>query len=344
MTHLRKLTRAAVSLAAVVAVVWLLDRMGWSRVGSTLGRIGWAGAALLLALGTAESVLDAAALRVLVPNGVGTRRLFGYHSAGTLVNMIVPFELGEVTKGALIGRHLPAGTAVSGTLLWNYVYKLSRPAVPLALALAAGAVTQAAGGGFGATVTAAILAAALLAFLPYLALRLVIRQGMAVMLVRMGRLLRILRRDPAVWLERAERLDHVVRSFWRERPADYLRVFALQCLARTANWLTTWTAMRLLGVPVGFAEGALLYAAMTCAEYLLLVLPARLGVAEGSAYFVFGLCGLDPGMGILVSLLMRLRSLAANGLGALLALWPPSDRAVEALTTQVPASRGSGRV
>jgi uncharacterized membrane protein YbhN (UPF0104 family) len=103
-----------------------------------------------------------------------------------------------------------------------------------------------------------------------------------------------------------------VRSFSRRRRADYLRVLAAQLAARAAGWGCTTVALAALGAKVSFGTAAVVHAALNVAEYLLLVVPARLGVVEGSAFFVFGLLGLDPALGVMTALLLRLRSLAAN--------------------------------
>jgi hypothetical protein len=155
-------------------------------------------------------------------------------------------------------------------------------------------------------------------FVPYLVLRLAVRTGIALALVRLLHFLHIRSREPGRWHAHAQRLDDAVRVFWHERPGDFLAVLALQAASRAGNLTSMLMVLWVLGVPLGRPASALLYGAQSGAEYLLLFLPARVGVAEGAAFFVFGLFGVAPALGVLTSLVIRLRGLTANGLGALL--------------------------
>ncbi len=309
---LRAPLRAFFALAALGALLWLLDRIGWRQVADTLARVGPASAAILVALGVTESLLDAMALRVTIDGRIGPARMLGYHTAGALMNMVVPLEAGEVLKGTLLQRHVPAHDAITGTIIWNYIFKITRPGMALVAALAG----IAAGSPVDSRIKAMLLGAVALAFVPYFLLRLALRGGMAVAMVRVGKLFRIVRKDPQVWLDRATQLDHAVRSFWDTRRSDFLRVLRLQLLARFCSWMSTLVVLRTLGLDVGFGTAALLHASLSSAEYLLLFLPARVGVAEGAAFFVFRLYGFDPTLGVVAALVVRLRSIAANLIGA----------------------------
>jgi hypothetical protein len=175
-----------------------------------------------------------------------------------------------------------------------------------------------------------VLVANLLAFLPYLVLRIVIRLGPAAGLLRILRLMPVLRRQPAHWIEVAQTIDHEVKHFWRERPGDYLKVFGLQILARSTGWASIYAALNALGMDCDFATSALLYAAINVADYLVAVLPARVGVSEGSAYFIFKLLGFDPTLGVIMYVVFRIRGILTNGLLAPAAFFhwdPPAEKA-----------------
>jgi hypothetical protein len=45
---------------------------------------------------------------------------------------------------------------------------------------------------------------------------------------------------------------------------------------------------------------------------VLALLPARLGVTEGASYVLFGFLGLDPALGAVVGIVMRIRAVASN--------------------------------
>jgi hypothetical protein len=97
-------------------------------------------------------------------------------------------------------------------------------------------------------------------------------------------------------------------------------VLVLQGAARLAGWAAFLAACGLAGVGSDFGRASLAFAALAVAGYLVRLIPARVGVQEGMAYLVFPLFGLDAGLGLVVMLLLRLKALASNGLGAVLAL------------------------
>ena len=52
---------------------------------------------------------------------------------------------------------------------------------------------------------------------------------------------------------------------------------------------------------------------MNTAELLITLVPARLGVAEGAAFGIFKMCGLQAQTGVIMYVVLRLKSLATTG-------------------------------
>ena len=294
---------------SLAGLAWLLGRIGWATVGSALQRVGWPALVVLMLLGWSESVADAVALWVVM----GQRLRLGFavtvNAAGSMLNLILPWESGEVLKGTLLRGQFGTQPAVSGTIIWNYVFKISRPALSMTAALCGWALCRQ----IDRFHVGVILAANALAFVPYFGLWLFIRYGAAKGFLRVVDLIPILRRHPARWVEVARQIDREVKLFWHERPAAYLKVFFLQMLARTTGWMSYAVALRALGAHYSFGQVALAYATLNVAEFVTAVLPARVGVSEGSAYFLFKFLGLDPVLGVIMSVILRVRTIVANG-------------------------------
>lgn len=307
---LKKAIQLVSVTAAFVALFWLLHRIGWSTIGGAVGRVGWHGAFVLCSLALAETILDGAALCTVV----GARLRLGFaivvNSAGSTLNLILPWESGEILKTGLLRSHFGSHHAISGTIIWNYVFKLSRPTVSAMTAVLAFLLCRQA-----STSTIAIVCAAnVLAFLPYGVLRVVIHYGAAEGLFKLLRLIPGLRRHPAHWVELARNIDCEVRRFWKERPLAYVRVFVYQAFARMTGWWGIYAGFKFLGLPYGFAEATLVYATMNVAEYVIAILPARVGVSEGTAFFAFKFLGLDPTLGLILYVVLRVRTVFVNGL------------------------------
>ena len=92
----------------------------------------------------------------------------------------------------------------------------------------------------------------------------------------------------------------------------------LQLVARTIGWLNVYVGCRALGLPYGIETAALLYATLNVAEYIIALMPARVGVSEGTAFFVFKYYGLNAPMGLVLSTFLRVRNIA---LSFLIAPW-----------------------
>ena len=296
--------------ASLAALLWLLGRIGWGTIGHALGQVGWKGLTALMVLGWIESFTDGTALWVVM----GQRLRYGFgiavNAAGSMLNLILPWESGEVLKGTLLRGQFGTPSAVSGTILWNYIFKISRPAVSLTAAVCAWAFSS----GTDGFRLGIILTANLLSFLPYLVLRVLIRYGAAAGLVRVLGIVPVLRRHSGHWIESARTIDREVKQFWHERPTDYLKVFGLQLVARATGWASIYGALNALGMECSFAQASLLYATVNVADYIVAVLPARVGVSEGTSYFIFKFLGLDPATGVIMYVVLRIRTILANGL------------------------------
>jgi len=307
---MKKVVQIVSVLCAIAALLWLLGRIGWSTIVDAIKSVGWGGAVVLCSLSLAETVLDGAALCTIV--GPRLRLAFAVvvNSAGSTLNLLLPWESGEILKTGLLRTHFSSKDSISGTIIWNYIFKLSRPAVSALTAVLAWILCRDA----SARTMAIVLVANLLAFLPYVVLRLFVQYGAAESLVKVLKLIPGIRRHSGHWADLARNIDHEVRRFWQQRPAAYLKVVLYQAIARTTGWFGIYAGFRFVGLPYGFAQATLVYATMNVAEYVIAILPARVGVSEGTAYFAFKFLGLNPTSGLILYVVLRVRTVFVNGL------------------------------
>jgi hypothetical protein len=307
---MKKIIQLVSVCLAISALLWLLGRIGWPTIAKAVGSVGWQGAAVLCLLAWSETILDGAALCTVIGRKLRLAFTVVVNSAGSTLNLILPWESGEVLKTGLMGSILGSKEAIAGTILWNYIFKISRPALSALTAVLAWALCR----DLSRFTIGVILLANLLAFLPYLLLRLLIRYGAAEGLFKLLRLIPGIRQHPAHWVELARNIDREVQQFWRLRRGAYLRVFILQVFARSTGWFGIYAGFKFLGTPYGFAQATMVYATMNVAEYVIAILPARVGVSEGTAFFVFKFLGLDPTLGLILYVVLRIRTVFANGI------------------------------
>lgn len=305
----KRILQLACVTASVATLIWLLQRIGWSTIGTALSQVGWLSATVLFLLALAEGVFDGIALRVVTGPSLSTWFTIAVNSAGSLLNLVLPWESGEILKGGLMRQTLGTSEAVSSTVIWNYVFKISRPAFGLAAALLAVVLCPKTPAG----TLSLVVAGNVIAFAPYLLLRFVIRFGAAEKLVKLARHLPYVRRSPEHWVDVARTIDRQVLAFWHDRPWAYVQCFLLQVLARSTGVLNLYVGFWAMGMPYGLAEATLLHATMNIAEYIISLLPARVGVGESTAFVVFRLYGFDSGMGLVLYTFLRVRNILVHG-------------------------------
>jgi hypothetical protein len=296
---------------------YLVSRAGWDKLAAAITQLGVGGALLVVLVGFLETLLDAVALQRALCGLLSLPRVLCANSTGAIINSLVPWEAGEVAKGAILGRQAPTTSTITAVVIWNYAFKLTRPIVSLVAAVTGALFWKAAPD----AVVGVVLAANVLAFAPYAILRLVLRAGPARLLARVVSSIPSKRIRSSSLIARAQAVDMAVASFASTHRAEYTAVITSQLAARLFSFSALYVTARLVGYDYGIAEVALLYAGMNVADYVIAVLPTRIGVSEGVAFAIFQLYGLPPSAGVIIFLILRFKTLVSNGIPAAFALY-----------------------
>jgi hypothetical protein len=313
--YLRAVTRVALPLAGLGVIALLVQRAGWRDVGQSFERLGLPALIGLVLLGLSEALLDGEALRHAMLGRLRLGPVLSINSLGAIVNLIIPFEAGEVAKAAMLRQHSTDSRVLSGLVVWNYVWKVSKPV----LTLLAFGVALMVGHAFPERLSLPLAGGVAFAFVPYLTLRTLIRLRPAERGMRLLARLPVIKARAAKWVEGAARLDTEVRHFWQTHPRAYLAVFGLQFLARFTNLITLALFAQRLHLPFGVGNVAYLFAAFSASDYITMLVPRTFGVAEGAGFLLFRLLGLDPAAGLVIAVTMRLRAITVQAPFALAA-------------------------
>jgi hypothetical protein len=305
----RLVLRVVLVVGGLGAIFLLLQYTGWSVIVRSFRQVGLGAFALVTLFGFSEHFLDSCALHAAM---LGKIRLSGTlisNSTGALVNTFIPLEAGEVVKGALLRQRSTHPQVLAGLVIWNYVWKIAKPCALLIFFL----VGVLLGNVYPAELRWPVLGGVVLSFLPYVLLRMLLRQRPAERLTRL--LARVPRLKPKLggWVEGAIRLDREVHQFWSSHPGVYVKVFLLVFAARLLGIATLVVLARRLGIPGDPGSLAFLYATSMVTEYVTMVLPARLGVGEGSAFLLFQVMRLDPAAGLVMAVIGRIRAVVMLG-------------------------------
>lgn len=313
--------RRAASLAfffGALGLLWyLINRAGWDKVSAAIATLGVGGAVVVVFVGFLESLLDAVALERALCGLLSLTRVLCANCTGSIINTFVPWDAGEVAKGAIMGQQAPTTSTITAVVIWNYAFKLTRPIISLAAAIIGALFWKAAPD----AIIGVVLAANVLAFAPYIVLRLVFRAGPAKLLVRAVSVIPIVRRRSSSLIAGAQAVDASVASFASTHRAEYVAVIASQLAARFVSFWALYITARLVGYDYGVAQMALVYAGLNVADYVIAALPTRVGVSEGAAFAIFQLYGMQPAAGLIIYLILRFKMLVSNGLPAAFALF-----------------------
>lgn len=307
----KKIYKALILFIAFSGLYWLFKHIGWQTVADHMARLGWQGFALLFILGFLESIMDAGALKSAMNNTIGLFRCLAINNTGALVNTLIPLEAGEVIKGGLLSRYAPVRSAISGILIWNYVFKLTKPATAVSAALIAlfwGKITP-------RPLILVTLGAAFLAFLPFVIYRMIIRLGPAAFLAKLSAKLRIKpSRSSDYWISDARKIDSTVHLFWKKHPHSYIKICVYQFSARLMEWFSIYVALRFMHPMSTYSLSfcGMIYAGFSVLSYLILLLPTSIGATEGGGYVLFFLYGLNPNLGLIVRFSIRIMGIITN--------------------------------
>lgn len=303
-------------LLSILLFYYLLRTIGFDKIVLSFKNIGLLGALALVFMGFLENILDSASLRYATPQKIPLWKVHAINSVGGLMNTFFPWDMGEVVKGGLIKKDASLKDSVVGVAHYNLVFKLSKPlAILLTIMLALLMKVES-----DMYMIVLLLGASLLSFLPFLFILLVFRFSLTTKLSRF--LSRFFKRDFSTFLLKVNDLEHSLDLSRKNKRGDFYKVLSLQFVARIISLLTFLAVAYLSGeVRYTFAILCIANAYINLMNYITMLIPAKLGVTEGTAYIVFSMLGLDGGVGVLIALILRVKALLTMAFSSLLLMF-----------------------
>lgn len=310
----QKFLRIFLFVFSITVLFFLLRHIGFDKVGEAFVKIGIPGAIVLIILGFLENGSDAWALSFAIPGKISFIKVFSSNCIGALTNLIIPWEAGEVVKVGLIKKETGASSAIKGIVLWNYIFKLSKAYALITILI----ISFIAGHDYRADHFTIVFAAALIGFLPYFGMMILIRSNVSVKLAKLLKLLG--RKNSDELLKKAAEMDSSLKKFRKERPDDYKALLFIQLFARFVSWFTFVLCAYLAGFDYSFSMLSLAYCAITLSGYIVSFIPAKIGVGEGAGFLIFSFLGLDGGAGLLITFILRIKAIIAMSIASSLSV------------------------
>jgi uncharacterized protein (TIRG00374 family) len=298
----------------VAAFVWMIRKIGVADLEAMIASVGnWA--IPIMATSVAAVFLNSAAIHVFMrpeQRMVSYWRVLAAQLSGQAVNSVTPTgTLGEVVKATLLVGHAPRYRAVSAVVAFNIANVFATVAF-LMFAIVIALVD----GDLPTRVEWILRIALLVMVVVTIGVVYMIRHGLIRSFAGAARGLRIVsaeRREKIA--TRLESFDRQVRIFGSDREADYGAGLAFVAISRIIGWFDLWIILTALGYSQGFVITVIAAAAGMIISTVAAIIPLGIGASEGGQAGLFELLGPGAIVGLSVSLIRRLRTVAIAGLG-----------------------------
>ncbi|MFA5975418.1 MAG: lysylphosphatidylglycerol synthase domain-containing protein [Elusimicrobiota bacterium] len=310
-----KLLRIIGILIGLTIVGYLVHQVGWGVIRHTLGLLEW-GYVIVLCYPLSWMVFNTTgwfwALHVQYASRLSLLRLLPIRLAGETFNSLLPsgYVGGEPLKAKLLGGIIPLREATSSVLIAKSAQSIGL-VVFVGLGLTLGQNQSSSSIPQRGTWTAlAILAGGIAIFSVLLARRSFSRLGRGLYrITRLG------------WIQRREKylvsLDESLGNFYREGKGRFFMSIVFHLMGWLAGALEVAVIFWLIDHPIGWRQAWFIGAMAQLASVIGLLVPAGVGLYEGGHYMAASLLGINPALGLSVSLVRRVREIFWDVLGLL---------------------------
>jgi uncharacterized protein (TIRG00374 family) len=307
-------------------LVWLVHRTGPGKLLEQLRLLGWVWLPLIALDGIGELLHAEGWRRCLTGTLQHTRfrRAFMVRQSGMAFNYLTPTANmgGEVVKGILLAREAGADQATTTVLAAKLALVMSHLTVVAAASLAALAMVEVPPEVRVAWWTGTVLLSGGV-FLFFMAQRWFPLTNLARRLKGRfrpgGRIHRV--------AEGVERIDGQLKEYHHDRAGDFFKAVFFHSIGFLFALGQTWIFLMAIDAPELWKTALVIWALGSWFDLMGFVVPAGVGVQEGSRFLIFQLVGLSATRGVAFGLALRISKLvwALVGLGCYGALVRSGD-------------------
>lgn len=288
--------------ALLAALVWTI---GPAELWRELSSLGWGLIPFAMSEGVAEMVHTLGWRHCLTGNlrALGWFRLFRIRMAGYAINYLTPTASlgGEVTRTTLLATHAGVPQAASGVLIGKVCFGFAH-----LLFVALGAVAVMRSVHLPLPMWMALLFSALLVAAGVFAFLLLQKHGKLGVPIRWMAARGIGGSALNEFASNVTAVDHELRAFYRERPADMFLAVGWYLLGYSIGIAQTWFFLHLIAPPASLAVAAAIWFLGMWFDLLTFAIPLNAGSLEGSRILVFKLLHYASPVGLAYGIALRL--------------------------------------
>jgi putative membrane protein len=305
-----------VLLSGVILFVFLLRRLGVRTVMMNLRLVGWGIAPIVLQeiLAYMANTLGWLAAFSSPRPQIPFTQLLTARIAGDAVNYLTPTA---TLGGEFVRTRYLRGQAESTSLVASVaVAKLSQTIGQIAfVVIGLGFVLE------DTPLPAAVRHGLLAGLATFSTLTLVLivaqRRGMFTLMLRFAQRLGFSKRTPE-FARRLQRLDQEIARFHDGTNSSLLLSSAGFCAGWALGVVEIYLILWFLGVPASVHRALTIEVLSVAIDGMLFFVPAKVGTQEGGKVLIFTVLGLDPGKGLALGILRRIRELTWALIGMLI--------------------------
>jgi uncharacterized protein (TIRG00374 family) len=304
-----KFLRIVAVLIGLSLAGYLLHQVGLGEVRHSLGLLGW-GYILILAYPAVGTFFNTSGWRSTLRSYVPFSLLFRIRVAGETFNSLLPsgYVGGEPLKIKLLSRRIPGSEATSSVLIAK-----AGQSVALVFFVTLGLTIGNEGSPSVFKNPKTLIALVALSLGIGIFAWLLASRSFS----RMGRWLHQVTGNR--WLKKQDvhlvALDDSLGVFYRGGKLRFLVCVLWHLAGWLAGALEVAIIFRLMGYPVTWQQAWFIGAMAQLAAVVGLVIPAGIGLYEGGHYMAASILGIDPTLGLTVSLIRRVREVFWDGIG-----------------------------
>ncbi len=322
----RSLINIGFFVIGIVALILLIREIGLSELYQQLLNVGWAFILILLVEFTSNISSARGWYYAFDPKHRPKYSFVCFTSIASLaVGGALPTgQASEIVKGNMMRGKSPNAEILSSLIWYNYLHVVTTSTAVLAAVL-----VPLCTGAFETRISLIFLGIAVIIMVISMAMWLLLKMGLFRPLVgwMQARFTGFLRPSDKI-LQGAEVVDKRMQNFLAHHRGDFYRCIFWLMIGRLLNIVEVWIILYQLDLPHTMSVVAMVYAATSMANYILMVLPAREGFLEGSSYLIFKLLSMDPTAGLSMEIVRRLRKIFYQFTGLMMLLF--SSRGKEA--------------
>jgi uncharacterized membrane protein YbhN (UPF0104 family) len=316
--------QAAIFLAALSLLVYVIYNIGLQTIADALRSIGW-GFLAIIGLNGSRHFLRAFSLYLAIPPQ--HHHSFKYHHAvsvrlgGEAVNVLTftgPL-LGEATKAALLKKRLPLSHGVAAVVVDNILYDISVILIilggVLAMFYAYGSNDQG--------MNYALLSIAVIAVLAIIGILTAAKFRITPMSWTIKKLAKF-KWMPQFIINKRERirdLEASVYDFHEQRRKTFYAMLGINFLAHVLSVFEVYIALRLLGYAASLNTSYIIESLTKIINFAFSFVPGTIGVYEGGNGIILRTLGYTTAIGVTLALVRRGAILFWTFIGLLILIW-----------------------